>query len=83
MDRCSYFIKDKALFGSYPDKDNVKELRENGVKIFIDVTNNHDNLDAYTPLKPINKSMKKNLICLKFFSLHENINKKQKTLTQN
>lgn len=49
MDRCSYFIQNKALFGSYPDRDTVNELRENGVRIFIDVTNNNDNLDTYTP----------------------------------
>ena len=31
MDYCSYFIPDKALFGSYPTTDRAKELENNGV----------------------------------------------------
>lgn len=38
MDYCSYFIKDKALFGSYPSPKNVKELENNNVRYFIDLT---------------------------------------------
>ena len=38
MDYCSYFIKDKALFGSYPSPKNVKELESNDVRYFIDLT---------------------------------------------
>lgn len=38
MKRSSYFIKDKALFGSYPNQEAVKELEENGVIYFIDLT---------------------------------------------
>ena len=39
MDTCSYFIKDKALFGSYPNKPEVmNELVEVGVKYFVDLT---------------------------------------------
>jgi protein tyrosine phosphatase len=38
MDRSSYFIKDKALFGSFPTKDAVAELEKEGVRYFIDLT---------------------------------------------
>lgn len=39
MDTCSYFIKDKALFGSYPNKPEVmNELVDVGVKYFVDLT---------------------------------------------
>ena len=33
MDKTSYFIKDKALFGSYPTQDGINELEKNGQKI--------------------------------------------------
>ena len=49
MDCCSYFINNKALFGSYPDENRVKELIKNGVRIFVDVTNTNDYLESYTP----------------------------------
>lgn len=49
MQRCSYFIPNKALFGSYPSRlkrgetavkynEIVQELEENGVRYFIDLT---------------------------------------------
>ena len=38
MNHCSYFIKDKALFGSFPSQESVKELEENGVRYFINLT---------------------------------------------
>lgn len=38
MNHCSYFIKDKALFGSFPTQESVKELEENGVRHFINLT---------------------------------------------
>jgi ribA/ribD-fused uncharacterized protein len=38
MDNCSYFIVDKALFGSYPNQDNITELESNGVRYFVDLT---------------------------------------------
>lgn len=38
MDRCSYFIEDICLFGSYPTQDSVRELESNKVKYFIDLT---------------------------------------------
>jgi hypothetical protein len=43
MDTCSYFIKDKALFGSYPSEIAVKELEDNGVRYFVNLT--HDDED--------------------------------------
>ena len=47
MDNASYFIDNKALFGSYPDETCVKELQDNCVKIFVDVTNENDHLQSY------------------------------------
>ena len=38
MNNCSYFIKDKALFGSYPTQQSVEELEQEGVRYFIDLT---------------------------------------------
>lgn len=38
MDTCSYFIKGKALFGSYPSEKSVRELEENGVRYFVNLT---------------------------------------------
>jgi protein-tyrosine phosphatase len=38
MDNCSFFIENKALFGSYPSQESVYELEKNGVKYFIDLT---------------------------------------------
>jgi ribA/ribD-fused uncharacterized protein len=38
MNHCAFFIKDKALFGSHPTQDRVKELEENGIKYFINLT---------------------------------------------
>lgn len=38
MDYSSYFIKNKAMFGSYPTQERVNELQENGVRIFVDTT---------------------------------------------
>ena len=49
MDTCSYFIKDKALFGSYPSQEQVHELEEMGVRHFIDLT------DPETEFYKVNK----------------------------
>lgn len=38
MDNCSYFIKDKAIFGSFPTQESVNELEQEGVRYFIDLT---------------------------------------------
>lgn len=42
METSSYFIKDVALFGSYPDDKKFRELKELGVKYFIDLTTNSE-----------------------------------------
>jgi predicted NAD-dependent protein-ADP-ribosyltransferase YbiA (DUF1768 family) len=42
MDHCSFFIKDKALFGSFPTQEDVAKLEELGVRYFIDLTNNNE-----------------------------------------
>lgn len=38
MDKCSYFIANKAIFGSYPSQETVNELESIGVKHFVDLT---------------------------------------------
>ena len=38
MEYCAYFIKDKAIFGKHPTQDQVKELENNGIRYFIDLT---------------------------------------------
>lgn len=38
MNRSSYFIKDKALFGSFPTQSAVDELEKEGVRFFVDLT---------------------------------------------
>lgn len=48
MDRMSYFIPDKGLFGSYPNPTEVEYLENIGVKYFINLTTENDNLSPYT-----------------------------------
>ena len=38
MNRSSYFIKNKALFGSFPTQSAVEELEQEGVRFFVDLT---------------------------------------------
>jgi len=47
MDRMSYFIPDKGLFGSYPDPTEVEYLEGIGVKYFINLTTENDKLSPY------------------------------------
>lgn len=42
MDRTSFFIKDKALFGSFPTQDAVNELEEKGVRYFVNLTHDYE-----------------------------------------
>lgn len=44
MNCCSFFIKNKALFGSYPTQESVEELEGNGVRHFINLTYDDENL---------------------------------------
>jgi predicted NAD-dependent protein-ADP-ribosyltransferase YbiA (DUF1768 family) len=50
MNNCSYFIKDKALFGSFPTQESVDELEREGVRYFVDLTDNL-NETKITPYK--------------------------------
>ena len=45
MNNCSYFIKDKALFGSFPTQESVYELEREGVRYFVDLTDNINEKD--------------------------------------
>lgn len=47
MDRSSYFIPSKALFGSYPNQDSVNELESIGVTYFINLTEPSEALKIY------------------------------------
>lgn len=48
MERCSYFIPNKALFGSFPDQEQVDKLEALGVRCFIDLTDiNESNTIPY------------------------------------
>lgn len=42
MERCSFFIPDKALFGSFPTQEAVEELEKRGVRYFVDLTDNNE-----------------------------------------
>jgi hypothetical protein len=60
MERVSYFIKDKALFGGYPNQELVNELENLGVKYFIDLTFSNEKkiIKFYTNQKYINFPIK-------------------------
>ena len=38
MDNSSYFIKNRALFGSFPTQESILELEDHGVRYFVDLT---------------------------------------------
>lgn len=42
MERASYFIQDKAIFGSYPTQEAVYELEKEGVRFFINLTYSYE-----------------------------------------
>jgi len=50
MDNSSYFIKNRALFGSFPTQDSVLELEDHGVRYFVDLTDitKEKKISAYT-----------------------------------
>ena len=48
MKFCSYFIENKALFGSYPSQEEVQELEESGVCSYIDLTCPGENVVPYS-----------------------------------
>lgn len=43
MNNCSYFIKDRAMFGSYPTQEAVEELEHEGVIYFVNLTHEKEN----------------------------------------
>tara|TARA_B100000401_G_scaffold92330_1_gene59032 strand:+ start:8293 stop:9222 length:930 start_codon:yes stop_codon:yes gene_type:complete len=47
MNYCSFFIKDKALFGSYPNKESFQQLYDNNIRYFVDLTNVKERKDLY------------------------------------
>ena len=47
MNKSSYFIPDKALFGSYPSQVSVEELEKEGVCLFVNLTEGIENLEKY------------------------------------
>lgn len=49
MDRSSFFIKNKAMFGSFPTQQAVEELEKEGVRFFVDLT--HHNERKIVPYK--------------------------------
>ena len=53
MDYCSYFIPNKALFGSYPTTDRAKELENNGVTQYVDLTMSNEVKESYETDKSI------------------------------
>lgn len=49
MERCSFFIKNRAMFGSYPTQESINELESKGVRYFIDLTEeNESKITPYT-----------------------------------
>ncbi len=49
MERSSYFIKNRALFGSFPKQKAVEELEMVGVRYFVNLTHSHERkLTPYT-----------------------------------
>jgi ribA/ribD-fused uncharacterized protein len=56
MDRCSYFIEKKSLFGSYPTQEMVHTLEGMGIEYFVDLTtDNEANLTPYKTTKHVIK----------------------------
>ena len=53
MERSSYFIKDRALFGGYPRQEEVDELESVGVVCFVNLT--YDTERKITPYKTSRK----------------------------
>ena len=49
MERSSYFIKDRGLFGSFPTQEAVEELEKMGVRYFVNLTHSHER--KITPYK--------------------------------
>ena len=49
MNRSSYFIKNRALFGSFPTQEAVGELEQAGVRFFVNLTHSDERkIEPYT-----------------------------------
>jgi predicted NAD-dependent protein-ADP-ribosyltransferase YbiA (DUF1768 family) len=48
MDKCSYFIDNKAMFGGYPEQSFVESLEKDNVILFINLTCPSDKLVPYS-----------------------------------
>ena len=53
MDYCSYFIPNKGLFGNYPTTNRAKELEENGVTQYVNLTLPHEVENDYNTNKSV------------------------------
>lgn len=73
MQRCSYFIPNKALFGGFPTQEEVKNLEENGVRYFIDLT-----LPTESKIVPYTTNCK----CIKYPILDRNFPKDWKSFAK-
>lgn len=51
MNRSSFFIENKAIFGSYPSQEDITTLENNGVRIFVDLTGPNEGLTCYNVAK--------------------------------
>jgi ribA/ribD-fused uncharacterized protein len=51
MDISNYFYKDLALFGSYPTQQDVIDLENEGVSLFVNLTTFIENLPSYNTSK--------------------------------
>ena len=49
MEKSSYFIENRAMFGSFPTQESVDLLEKEGVRFFINLTNNYEK--KITPYK--------------------------------
>lgn len=58
MERCSYFIEHKALFGSFPDQHTVDVLEREGVRYFIDLTENEEEFLVLPQTAPVSTTKK-------------------------
>jgi ribA/ribD-fused uncharacterized protein len=49
MERCSYFVQNRALFGSFPVQAAVEELENEGVRYFVNLTSDSESkITQYT-----------------------------------
>jgi hypothetical protein len=76
MNRTSFFIENKALFGSFPDKNNIIDLENNGVKYFVDLTcKNESGIERY------NEMLCNNSVYIQYEITDHNIPKNWKTFS--